>query len=164
MVSPFSHWEPEVQTLLSCADKPTRWAVHTVKPLQDFTSGRVALIGDAAHAMAPHQGSGAGQSIEDAYILATLLGHSRTTPDTIPNTLQVYNAVRQPYANQVAERSRLNGQYFTFRYNGVNFDQLSIDELWNQLQELGNAVTRNWEWTWTTTLDVREAVRMLEAS
>jgi len=164
MVSPFLHWEPEVQVLLSCVDKPTRWAVHTVKPLRDFTSGRVALIGDAAHAMTPHQGSGAGQAIEDAYILATLLGHSCTTLDTIPRALQVYNAVRQPYANQVAEKSRLNGQYFTFQYNGVDFDQLSGEEQWAQLQALGNAVTKNWEWTWTTALDVREAVRMLEAS
>jgi salicylate hydroxylase len=164
MVSRFSQWEPEVEVLLSCADKMTRWAVHTVKPLRDFTSGRVALIGDAAHAMGPHQGSGAGQSIEDAYVLATLLGHSSTTLDTIPRTLHVFNAVRRPYANQIAERSRLNGLYFTLRYNGIDFDRLSGDEQVNQLQGLGNALTKNWEWTWTTTLDVREAIRMLEAS
>lgn len=163
MVSPFAHWEPEVEALLSCVDKPTRWAVHTVGPLRDFISGRVALIGDAAHAMTPHQGSGAGQSIEDAYVLATLLGHSCTTVDTIPRALQVYNAVRRPYANQVAERSHLNGRYFTLEYNGVDFDQLSGEEQLDQLQGLGNAITRNWEWSWATTLNVRDAVRMLEA-
>lgn len=133
--------------------------------------------------MAPYQGSGAGQSIEvrhailqsiyakskirisqDAYMLATLLGHPCTTLDTIPRALQVYNAVRRPYANQVAERSRVNGHYFTMQYNGVDFDRISGDEQWDQLQGLGDAITRNWEWAWSTTLDVTEAVRMLEAS
>lgn len=40
------------------------WAVHTVKHLPSYYYGRAALIGDAAHAMMPFQGSGAGQSIE----------------------------------------------------------------------------------------------------
>jgi salicylate hydroxylase len=91
-----------------------KWAIHTVKPLWSFVSNRVALIGDAAHAMAPHQGAGAGQSIEDAYVLPTLLGHSRTTLNTIPRALTIYDTVRQPFANKVAEQSRLNCQYFTF--------------------------------------------------
>lgn len=33
----------------------------------------ICLIGDAAHAMTPNMGQGAGQSIEDAYLLADLL-------------------------------------------------------------------------------------------
>jgi len=159
----FPHWEPEVEALLNCGEKVSRWAVHTVKPLKSFTSGRVALIGDAAHAMAPHQGAGAGQAIEDAVTLATLLGHSSTTIDTLPRALQVFNSIRRPYANQIAERSRLNGHYFTLQYPGVDFDQISGDEQLEKLQELGNAMTRNWEWTWTTTMDLKEAVRMLEA-
>ncbi|WP_405089172.1 FAD-dependent monooxygenase [Microbispora sp. NBC_01389] len=35
-----------------------------------YTSGRIALLGDAAHAMSPDRGQGAGQSIEDAVVLA----------------------------------------------------------------------------------------------
>lgn len=30
-----------------CVETPLRWAVHTVKPLGSFVSGRVALLGDA---------------------------------------------------------------------------------------------------------------------
>ena len=47
-----------------CIDKGTLWAVHTVKHLPSYYHGRVALIGDAAHAMMPFQGSGAGQGVE----------------------------------------------------------------------------------------------------
>ena len=37
--------------------------------------GRTALLGDAAHAMLPHLGAGAGQAIEDARVLVKLLTH-----------------------------------------------------------------------------------------
>ena len=55
MITPFT---------TQCIDKGTIWAVHIVKHLPSHHYGRVALIGDAAHAMMPFQGSGAGQSIE----------------------------------------------------------------------------------------------------
>ena len=40
------------------------------KPIQKWTDGRVALIGDAAHATTPNLGQGACQAIEDAWVLA----------------------------------------------------------------------------------------------
>ena len=36
-----------------------------------------------AHAMPPHLGAGAGQCIEDAYLLAELLTHSETNHDNV---------------------------------------------------------------------------------
>ncbi|KAL0954169.1 hypothetical protein HGRIS_005302 [Hohenbuehelia grisea] len=95
----FSDWEPEVQALVDCAENPLKWAIHTVHPLSSFASGGAALIGDAAHAMTPHQGSGAGQAMEDAFILATLLGHPRTTRGTISRALKVYDEIRRPFAH-----------------------------------------------------------------
>jgi 2-polyprenyl-6-methoxyphenol hydroxylase-like FAD-dependent oxidoreductase len=35
---------------------------------------RVAILGDAAHAMTPHLGQGACQAIEDAVVLASMAG------------------------------------------------------------------------------------------
>lgn len=37
-----------------------------------------------AHGMLPHLGAGAGQGIEDAYLLGKLLGHPQTTLANIP--------------------------------------------------------------------------------
>lgn len=68
---------------------PSRWALHTVKPLPFFSRGRVVLVGDAvsqssenhyrdhksfqAHAMQPFLGIGGGMGIE---VRLTLLPHS----------------------------------------------------------------------------------------
>lgn len=45
--------------------------IHYLPPIRQFAFGRVALLGDAAHAMTPNMGQGAGQAIEDAVILAS---------------------------------------------------------------------------------------------
>ncbi|KAJ7097196.1 hypothetical protein B0H15DRAFT_33887 [Mycena belliarum] len=161
----FAHWEPEAQALLHCVEKPLRWAVHTVRPLRSFVCGPTALMGDAAHAMTPHQGSGAGQAIEDAYILATVLGHPSTTRETVPRALRIFDEIRRPVAAGVAEGSRVNGQYFSLAVEGVDFDRYSGKQLWDKLQGMHAEVVKNWEWTWTTSVDgmMKTALRMLEA-
>jgi 2-polyprenyl-6-methoxyphenol hydroxylase-like FAD-dependent oxidoreductase len=42
------------------------------EPLPAYHRGRVAIVGDAAHAMTPHLGQGACQAIEDAVVLASI--------------------------------------------------------------------------------------------
>ncbi|KAF8217130.1 salicylate hydroxylase [Mycena galopus ATCC 62051] len=160
----FAHWEPEVQALIQCVDQTLKWAIHTVKPLTSFVSGHTVLIGDAAHAMTPYQGSGAGQAIEDAYILATVLGHGRTTRENIPCALHIFDEIRRPEAIRVAEASRLNGRYFSFEIDGVDFDRYTGPQLWDKLQTVNDAIVKNWEWAWNTSVDglIQEANQMLE--
>lgn len=43
------------------------------KPISKWTDGRLALIGDAAHATTPNLGQGACQAIEDAFVIAEQL-------------------------------------------------------------------------------------------
>ena len=56
-------------------ENPSKWVLNDRDPLDQwvFAGGKVVLMGDAAHAMLPHQGAGAGQAIEDGYILARAL-------------------------------------------------------------------------------------------
>ncbi|EMD39109.1 hypothetical protein CERSUDRAFT_104377 [Gelatoporia subvermispora B] len=159
----FQGWEPEVQTLLQCVPTPNRWAIHTSAALGTFTYGRVALLGDAAHAMMPYQGSGAGQAIEDAYVLSTLLGHPLTTLATLPRALQIYDAIRRPFAQHVAKVSRDNGLLFTMNYPGLTIDS-PADDVPRKLTELSSHIKKKWEWAWESSVseDVERAVGMLE--
>jgi 2-polyprenyl-6-methoxyphenol hydroxylase-like FAD-dependent oxidoreductase len=45
--------------------------------------GRVVLIGDAAHATSPHVGQGAAMAMEDAVVLADVLGGDQPLPDAL---------------------------------------------------------------------------------
>lgn len=105
-------WENDLIKVLEHCSSPTRWAVKVVQPLDCFIQGPVALVGDAAHAMTPHQGVGAGQGVEDAYILASVLTHEKTTTATIPNMLQLYNRARLHPAKKVAAKSDRLGELY----------------------------------------------------
>ncbi len=63
-----------------------------VRPLPALAVGRVALLGDAAHAMTPDLGQGACQAFEDAVALGAVL--TGVVPADVPAALRIYNARR----------------------------------------------------------------------
>jgi 2-polyprenyl-6-methoxyphenol hydroxylase-like FAD-dependent oxidoreductase len=80
--------------------------------LPSFDRGRVALVGDAAHAMTPDLGQGGGMAIEDAVVLAQLLGEDRPV---VP-ALHEYTRIRLPRTTAVARRSRRAGRMYSTPY------------------------------------------------
>jgi 2-polyprenyl-6-methoxyphenol hydroxylase-like FAD-dependent oxidoreductase len=80
--------------------------------LPSFDRGRVALLGDAAHAMTPDLGQGGGMAIEDAVVLAQLLGEDRPV---VP-ALNEYTRQRLPRTTMVARRSRRAGRMYSAPY------------------------------------------------
>lgn len=153
-------------------EKPSRWVINNLKPLPISVHGPVALTGDACHAMTPHMGSGAGQAIEDAYILASLLAHPSTTRKTLHEALKVYEAIRLPHGLMVQRLSRLNGKIFEFidpRFEDLDQDEvaksteISAEDI-KRLKELGLTVVKNCEWQWTTDIedDRNRAIDLLE--
>ncbi len=79
---------------------------HLDKPLSSYVRGRVALLGDAAHAMTPHLGQGGCQAIEDAVVLASALGRF---PE-VAAALGHYDAHRRPRSQAIARSSRWIGR------------------------------------------------------
>ncbi|WP_189171671.1 FAD-dependent monooxygenase [Pilimelia anulata] len=78
---------------------------HLATPLPTYVAGRVALLGDAAHATLPYLGQGAAQAIEDA---ATLAWAVRTHAD-LPTALRRYDEVRRPRSQAVARATVRTG-------------------------------------------------------
>jgi 2-polyprenyl-6-methoxyphenol hydroxylase-like FAD-dependent oxidoreductase len=68
--------------------------IHEVPSLPTYTVGRVALLGDAAHAMSPDRGQGAAQSIEDAVVLAAELARTPDAPEALRTQSTAHNARR----------------------------------------------------------------------
>jgi 2-polyprenyl-6-methoxyphenol hydroxylase-like FAD-dependent oxidoreductase len=70
--------------------------------LDRWHTGRVALIGDAAHAHPPNMGEGGCMAMEDALVLAQELREAAT----VESALERYEARRRPQADWVREQSR----------------------------------------------------------
>ncbi|KAH8084324.1 hypothetical protein BXZ70DRAFT_568948 [Cristinia sonorae] len=60
----YANWDPAATTLIHLMDSPIRWVMNTVEYLPTYASGRVAILGDAAHAMTTYQAAGAMQAVE----------------------------------------------------------------------------------------------------
>ncbi len=71
-----------------------------------WCSGRVVLIGDAAHASSPMMGQGGSLAVEDALVLAESLRAS----DSVDRALEDYVVRRSPRIRWVREQSRIAGE------------------------------------------------------
>lgn len=59
----------------------------------------MALVGDAAHPMLPHQGQGGAQGIEDGVAIGIVLSGATTVPGDIQARLRAYEAIRKNRAS-----------------------------------------------------------------
>jgi salicylate hydroxylase len=102
---PVRLFAPPLNALLKAVSAWTRWPLLTVNPQASWAAGRVVLIGDAAHAMAPTAAQGGAQAIEDAWVLAARLAALRDRPD---KALSSYEKTRRPRVEHVVRVSRRN--------------------------------------------------------
>jgi 2-polyprenyl-6-methoxyphenol hydroxylase-like FAD-dependent oxidoreductase len=86
---------------LSCDEQLHCGPIEWVK-LDRWHSGRVVLIGDAAHAGPPTMAEGGCMAMEDAYVLAEVL----RCADTVESALDTYVNRRRPRALWVQQQSR----------------------------------------------------------
>jgi len=85
------------------------WPLRAVDPAGRWARGRIALIGDAAHAMLPTAAQGGAQAIEDAYVLADCLA---ATPDQPAIALQRYERRRKTRVRRVAGEAQRNATIY----------------------------------------------------
>ncbi|MGW0737570.1 FAD-dependent monooxygenase [Streptomyces sp. NPDC002851] len=108
----FGDWHRPIPDILAAArpEQVLRNDVYFMREaLPAYHSGRVALLGDAAHAMTPSLGQGGNQAIEDAVVLAH---HAR--PDaTLDAALAAYTADRLPRTMAVVRKAYTMGRVNT---------------------------------------------------
>ena len=73
-------WAETARALIAIPDRWLKWALYDRKTPFRGGVGPVTLIGDAAHPMLPFLAQGAGMAIEDAAVLADMLGKYHRRP------------------------------------------------------------------------------------
>lgn len=106
IVAHFGNWKGSpVPGLVAATDRSTiiRSDLHDfVRPLRNWSMGRVTLAGDAAHPMLPGMAQGANQALEDIKALGDALG----SHDDVEQALRAYEQVRIPGVAPIVQYSR----------------------------------------------------------
>lgn len=100
----FAGWHAPIADVLAATDPAAVFGTPlTELPwLGAWSRERVALLGDAAHAMTPNLGQGAAMAIEDAVVLGRELGRGSRDVET---ALDAYAAMRRPRVRRVVRTS-----------------------------------------------------------
>ncbi|MEV0947024.1 FAD-dependent monooxygenase [Rhodococcus sp. NPDC049939] len=103
--SRFGTWHTEVGAVLEAVtpDAMLHHDLYESRALPSYVSGRTALLGDAAHAMAPNLGRGASEALVDAATLGRLLTHS----NDIRDALLRYDRARRRPTHRLVRGSRI---------------------------------------------------------
>lgn len=101
----FQGWAEPIQLLIDRLDPATiaRVEIHDVGPISKMVQGRVALLGDAAHATCPDLGQGGCQAMEDGLVLTNYLV---STNLSVVDALNRYETERKTRTTEIVNKAR----------------------------------------------------------
>ena len=103
----FGGWaQPIPDVLKSVTDEETGFFPHYRHRVpRAWGSGRMTVIGDAAHSMPPTRAQGANQSLEDAWALAAALRAAENTQTTTEDALRAFERQRSRKVSVVSRQA-----------------------------------------------------------
>jgi salicylate hydroxylase len=110
LAAAYAGWDRPVLDIIGAMDQTFRWGIYDREPLPRWSSERITLLGDSAHAVVPHLGQGANQAIEDAITLAVLL--DGCAPTDLPSRLRLYQDLRLTRTREVRNGAREAGRVY----------------------------------------------------
>jgi salicylate hydroxylase len=102
-------WAERARELVAVPDHWRKWALYDRGGLYRDGVGPVTLIGDAAHPMLPFLAQGAGMAIEDAAVLADMLGKYLDDP---ADALRAYEGARRLRTARAQQSSRRQARIY----------------------------------------------------
>ncbi|WP_396934365.1 FAD-dependent oxidoreductase [Mycolicibacterium sp.] len=109
----FGTWAEPIPTLLATT-KPAellRNDLYDRVPARHWARGRVVVAGDAAHPMRPHLGQGGCQGLEDAAVLAGLVGREKD----VATAFERFESRRRRRVSAIVRESRMIGRIVNLR-------------------------------------------------
>lgn len=139
----FAGWHPTITRLIESADPDSlfRWALFDRPPLDQWTDGRTALLGDAAHPMLPFLAQGAAMAIEDAWVIAREISRSDRP---VERSIKAYQDIRLARTTKAQHGSRANMK--TFHKRNFVGQLLTYGPMWIAGKAFPQIVHRRMDW------------------
>ncbi|OIW22841.1 FAD/NAD(P)-binding domain-containing protein [Coniochaeta ligniaria NRRL 30616] len=136
---------------LVARDTSASWSVGDHDHAPRYHKGRVAVVGDAAHASLPFAGNGAAQALEDAAVLNHIFREmarmepfleelALTGEQRIVAVLAAYDSVRRPRSQAVVDLARKFGRIYAFAEDGLHDDPQRMKEFFASAASFTNDV------------------------
>lgn len=111
----FKGWDPALLKLIAMIEKTMKWPLMTGAPIEKWVAptGKLLMLGDAAHAMLPYMSQGAAMAVEDAAGLAEAISMIGSKSQ-LQIALNVFETIRVKRATQMQEASLINGKLWHF--------------------------------------------------
>ncbi|MBY0381919.1 MAG: FAD-dependent monooxygenase [Xanthobacteraceae bacterium] len=103
------HWPIAPRMMIGAVESWRKWALFAMPDGGVWAKDKVALLGDAAHAMLPFVAQGAAMAIEDAAVLANCL---QQQPGEIAAAFRHYEQLRKPRVSRVQRTARATGKIY----------------------------------------------------
>ncbi|KAJ5376229.1 hypothetical protein N7509_013115 [Penicillium cosmopolitanum] len=109
----FEGWDPVLSKIIGMIDKTMKWPLYSSSIMRRWVSGKLVVLGDAAHAMVPYMSQGSAIAVEDGVAIARCL-RKVSTKNKIYLALSIFEKVRIRRASQMQEASLLNSKIWHF--------------------------------------------------
>jgi 2-polyprenyl-6-methoxyphenol hydroxylase-like FAD-dependent oxidoreductase len=120
---------PTMKALLSMMDVTRRWMISDRDPIRHWSTGRVTLLGDAAHPTLQTLAQGACMAIEDAVCLAQVLDQA---DGDFVSAFRTYEAARSLRTARLQFESRYHWDNF---YHVAGIEREVAREIWSKRSE-----------------------------
>lgn len=108
-------------------DTSASWTAADHDHAPFYSKGRVAMMGDAAHASLPFAGNGAAQALEDAAVLDHLFSEISDASE-VESAFVAYDTVRRPRSQKVVDLARQFGRIYAYREDGMHEDPVRMKQ------------------------------------
>jgi 2-polyprenyl-6-methoxyphenol hydroxylase-like FAD-dependent oxidoreductase len=135
----FRAWDPALHRIFDAALDVHKWALLDRAVPDRWAFGRVALLGDACHAMLPYLAQGAAMAIEDAIVISDALAADAD----VANALRSYEAARMERVRRVHAQSTANAS----NYHNGSITQAMRDAMLRSADQRGSdAFLSQFDW------------------
>ncbi|EUB98978.1 Salicylate 1-monooxygenase [Rhizobium sp. CF080] len=138
----YQGWHEDIHTLIKAIDVPYKWALMLRPPMDDWTRGRVTLLGDACHPTLPFLAQGAVMAIEDGFVLARALAENNGKYEA---AFAGYEAARVERTGKIVRGAE--GNLSRFHNAALKDPKLAEDYVNAEWQE--DKVKQRYEWLFT---------------